>query len=77
MKIKQKYLIGSFLLAFILSFITVLIIYPQFNEFLYTSISNPEFVQFRPTFFVKVVSILLAQTSALGFIFYTIAKKLF
>jgi len=60
-----------------LSFLTVLKVYPQFNEFLYTSISNPEFAQFRPTFFVKVVSILLAQTSALGFIFYNIAKKLF
>lgn len=73
----DKYLIGSIVFAFGISILTVSYVYPSFFWILYTSINNPNFQQFSVTFFIKVFSVLLTQTSVLGFIFYSIAKKLF
>jgi len=75
--ISKKYLIFSFLLAFLFSLISLQFIFPNFFSLAYTNILNSNIPGFSPIFFFKVFSTLLIQTSALGFIFYNIAKKLF
>ena len=76
MKYLNKYLVGSFVVAFSLSLISLVYLYPEVSNLLYTdSVAN--LPALSPTFFVKVFLTLAGQTTMLGAVFYTIAKKLF
>jgi hypothetical protein len=73
---RKKIIIQSFLLAFIVSFFTIFMLFPETKEIAYTNISNWT-INVSSTFLLKVVVILLWQTSALGSVFYVLAKKIF
>jgi len=69
--------INSFIIALIFSFMTIYIIYPQLNSILYTSINSWSNLNLSLWFFLKILVILLLQTSVLWVVFYIIAKKIF
>jgi len=71
----KKKLVNSFILAFFVSFVTILYVYPQTAGLFTTNIS--EVPSFNSIFFMKVFATLLWQTWALWLIFYNLAKKLF
>jgi len=55
---RKKTIINSFLLAFMFSFFTILILFPQVGEVFYTDISNGS-IEVSPSFLIKVVVILI------------------
>lgn len=73
----KKILVNSFLIAFILSFLTVYIIFPQLNKLSYTSITSWIVINISWWFFLKVLVVLWGQTSLLWGLFYVMAKKIF
>jgi len=74
--VKQKIFIHSFVIAFLLSFITIFLVFPETKNLFYTDI-NWWIVSLNPWFIVKVFWALLWQTSVLWWIFYMLAKKIF
>lgn len=76
MKYLNKYLIGSFVVAFSVSLISLVYLYPEVSKLLYTD-SVADLPTLSPTFFVKVFLTLVGQTTLLWAAFYTLAKKLF
>ncbi len=73
---KNNYFIASFLLAFLISFVTITYLYPEVTNIFYSdSLANLSW--FNPLFFVKVFFILAWQTSLLWAVFYNLAKKIF
>ena len=73
---KKQIIFHSFLLAFILSFFTIIFMVPETKNIIYTNI-NSWTINVSWSFLVKVFAILLWQTSVLGSVFYVIAKKMF
>ena len=72
----KRLLIQSFVLAFVLSFFTILILLPESQKLLYTNITAWS-IEVSSTFLVKIVAVLVWQTWALGSVFYVLAKKIF
>jgi len=72
----KKILFHSFLLAFVVSFFTIIIVFPETKSIVYTNIEGKMFT-LSWTFLLKVFFVLFWQTSILGSIFYMIAKKMF
>jgi len=72
----KKIMIESFVLAFIVSFFTIIVVYPQSMNVLYTNIAWWS-LEVSSSFLLKVVIVLVWQTSALGSVFYVLAKKIF
>ena len=72
----RKVLLNSFAFAFIISFFTIIVLFPETKSVLYTNINNGT-ISMSPTFLLKVIVILLWQTSVLGSVFYILAKKIF
>jgi len=72
----KKIMIESFVLAFIVSFFTIIVVYPQSMNVLYTNIAWWS-LEVSSSFLLKVVVVLVWQTSALGSVFYVLAKKIF
>ena len=74
---RKKILINSFMIAFIISFITIYVIFPKLNKVLYTSIVSWTNLNVSWWFFIKVLAVLWGQTSILWGLFSIIAKKIF
>jgi uncharacterized membrane protein (DUF106 family) len=76
MKLKNKKIFfNSFLLAFIFSFFSILILFPNILGIFYTDIGGKVVISYETL--VKAFIVLFTQTSVIGAVFYNIAKKIF
>jgi len=74
---RKKIIINSFIIAFIISFITVYFVFSQLNKILYTNIVSWTSLNISWWVFFKILLILWGQTSILWGLFSIIAKKIF
>ncbi len=74
--VKQKIFIHSFVIAFLISFVSIFFIYPEIRQLFYTDIVWWT-ISLSIWFIIKVFWALLWETSALWWIFYILAKKIF
>ena len=74
---QKKLLINSFILAFILSLLTTIFVFPQLFWQLYMDITNTWKITLDGITMLKLIWMLWWQTSIIWAIFYSIAKKSF
>ncbi len=74
--VKQKIFIHSFVIAFLISFISIVLVFPGIKSLFYTNISWWT-INLNTWFIVKVFWALLWQTWVLWWMFYMLAKKIF